>query len=169
MGCSGDAAHYARTARGAAGAGFPLAGVAPIAAPAIFAALSSALLFGRGAIVGACRLLGRGFGFAGAAVAAGAAVPFAFPFVFGAMPDVLVVGAREGRAVDGRGAVSDVGRVRVEGRDDAGCTDAADGGRARLGREDGTPLKDCRDEDREGTEAVEDPRTGATRCQRANM
>ena len=135
---------HARTARGA-GAGLPLAWLPVKAAPAIFAALSSALLFVLGATVGACRLLGRGRGFAGAS-SFGSACPLAF----GTDCDDFADGA-----VDGR----DAGRpaLREVVRDSAGretplvcCIDAAEGGRAKDGREEGTPLKDCRELDREG-------------------
>ena len=140
----------------------PFACPPPIAALAIFAALSSALLFVRGATVGAWRLLGRGRGFAGVSAAGGEA-PFALPFAFGTTPEDFDVGARDGRepAVPVlRVPVREVVRVRVAGRK-AGCREAAEGGRAREGREEDVPLKDCRDEERDGTEGAEDPRTVA--------
>lgn len=131
------------------------------AAPAIFAALSSALLFVLGAITGACRLLGRGRGFAGASSFGGAS-PFAFPFALRTDPDGFA-----DAAVDGRGP----GRVPTSEvvRDSAGrvtplvAIDAADGGRARLGRAEGTPLKDCREEEREGTDWLDGWRTSTAR------
>lgn len=59
----------------------------PSAAPAILAARNNALLLGLGAIVGACRLLGRGRGFAGASTLG---APLVAPLVLGAP---LILGA----------------------------------------------------------------------------
>lgn len=138
----------------------------PKAAPAIFAARNNALLLGLGVIVGACRLLGRGRGFAGAStlgVVAPLVVPFvlgAAPFVLGSTPFVLgtaLVDLGAGRR-DGRGPVPvdtlEVVRERA-GRD----AEAAEGGREITGRAEDVPLKDCRDDDREGTDCAEGWRT----------
>ena len=117
-------------------------------------------MFVLGATVGACRLLGRGRGFAGAADSAAAsvafAVPLAIPLALVAEPDDLAAGATEGR-----GAVRAPARdVRDSmGREVEGCAEAAEGGRATLGREVDVPLKDCREEAREGTEDDDGPRT----------
>ena len=138
--------------------------VPPRAAPAIFAARNNALLLGLGVMVGACRLLGRGRGFAGASALV-AEAPLAVPLVLGAVPLVLgttplVLGAMPfvlGTALvdlgagrrDGRGPVPvdilEVVRERA-GREGA----AAEGGREMTGRAEDVPLKDCRDDDREG-------------------
>lgn len=145
-------------------------GLAPLplrAAPAIFAARNNALLFGLGAIVGAWRLLGRGRGLAGAS-AFGAAPPSLAVLVALAAPFVVLDDLRtaaadlEMGAVDGRGpgrvVVAEVVR-EMEGRGAAGWTDAADGGRGMTGRAVDVPLKDCREEEREGTDCPEAWRT----------
>ena len=154
------------------GAGLPLAADPPTAALAIFAARSRALLFVRGAMVGADKLLGRGAGrLAGAGVggapldaavevdAAEDVAPFAFPFAFRTAPAEREAGAVEGRGA-GRAAGVLVVRASVVRAGAAGCTDAAEGGRAKLGREVGVPLKDCREDERDGTVGCDGPRTG---------
>ncbi len=145
----GDAsADYALTALGT-GAGF-FAGVAPNAALAIFAARSSALLFVRGATIGACKLLGRGRGFAGAAGSSfsfGAGVGLAL----GTVGAVFDANAAEGR---GAGLVVEVREVVRESARRAGAApaavDAAEGGRENVGRAELVPPKDWREEEREG-------------------
>lgn len=108
----------------------------------------------RGAMVGACRLLGRGRGFAGVASA------FALPLLVADV--VLAVVDIEGREADVGGRevercvlvvvlAEDVEVTRdVMGRDGVGWTDAAEGGRETVGRVELVPLKDVRDDDREG-------------------
>lgn len=155
-----DPPGYTQTAREV----FLPAGVAAAAAAAIFCARRSALLFARGAMVGACRLLGRGRGFAGLA-------SFALPLLVA--DAVLAAVDTEGREaeVDGRevdvggreaegggreaeGGAREAGRcvlggVLVEnmevtrdirGRDGVGWTDAAEGGREMEGRAELVPL-----------------------------
>ena len=117
-------------------------------------------MFARGAIVGACRLLGRGRGFAGLAS------PFALPLLVA--DAVLVAVDMEGREAEVGGREDGGGReverwvlaaVLVEdvevtrdatGREGVGWTDAAEGGREIEGRAELVPLKDVRDDDREG-------------------
>ncbi len=181
MGVSRTELHCARTARGAGAAafGFGFDWFPPSAAPAIFAARNNALLLGLGVIVGACRLLGRGRGFTGAAalgvaapaplvvpIVLGVVAPLTVPLVLGAAaalaaPFVLRTGAPVGLGAgrrDGRGPVPadalDVVRERG-GREGA----AADGGREMMGRAEVVPLKDCREEEREGTDCAEGWRT----------
>lgn len=143
---SSAADYHALTALGT-GAGF-FAGVAPSAALAIFAARSSALLFVRGATVGACKLLGRGRGFAGATGSSfGAGVGLAR----GTVGAVFDANAAEGR---GAGLAVEVSEVVRESARRAGAgpavVDAAEGGRENVGRAELVPLKDWREEDREG-------------------
>ena len=111
-------------------------------------------MFARGTIVGACRLLGRGRGFAGVASA------FALPLLVA--DAVLAAADTEEREadVDGREVercvlvvvrAEDAGVTRdVMGREGVGWTDAAEGGRETVGRVELVPLKDVRDDDREG-------------------
>lgn len=90
-------------------------------------------------------------------------VPFALgvtPFVLGVTPFVLgtaLVDLGAGRR-GGRGPVPvdtlEVVRERA-GRD----AEAAEGGRETTGRAEDVPLKDCRDDDREGTDCAEGWRT----------
>lgn len=142
---------YTHKVRGVAAADFLPAGVtAAAAAAAIFCARRSALLFARGAMVGAWRLLGRGF--------AGLA-SFVLPLL---VADVVLADVDTEREVEGGGrevevehcvlvVVLEAGVMRdAMGRDGDGWTDAAEGGREMEGRAELVPLKDVRDVDREG-------------------
>ena len=105
-------------------------------------------MFCLGAIAGGCRLLGRGRGFAGAS---SFGVGVLSPLTLGTAPVVLAPGAVEGRG-PGRPMVKDVARLRVAGRDEPFVVDADDGGREKEGRADDVPLKDCREDEREGVD-----------------
>jgi len=101
---------------------------------AIFCALSNALLFALGAIVGACKLLGRGLGFAGVGVGA---VPAESVVCLGGR--VLSAPLEDTRAISG-GLLSKL-LVRA---------DAAEAGRdVSVGRLLEGSFIDVRDDDRE--------------------
>lgn len=115
-------------------AAFALTGGAAAAVVAIFAARSSALLFVRGAIVGACTLgRGLGLGLAESAVAAGS-------------PAEAVA---ETIPADVEGRDTEDERRETGGRDVAGCVDAAEAGRERGTRPEGA-LLEVLEEERDG-------------------
>lgn len=109
----------------------------------------------RGATVGACRLLGRGRGFAAGGAASAvfvldSALEDTPGLALDTAPAVRAKAATIGRAMEGRvaGGLAESEVVRVSARRVEFCTDWDEGGRETWGRIELVPLNDWREDER---------------------